>query len=261
MLASMSNMILTETKRGIGIIKLNNPQKRNALSPELINDIIFALRELENNEAVSGIIITGEGKVFCAGADLAYLKSLQSNSLSENEKDSALIAKLFLSLYECNKPTVAAVNGPAIAGGCGLAIACDYVIAKKDFATFGFTEVKIGFVPAIISFLLLKRLPEAKARQLLISGTILSAEDAKSIGLVDFIEDDVLDFSFNLINNLSSNSRTSISETKKLIRAVSGMAYRNGVEYAKTINALSRSSKDFNNGLNSFLTKHGETNE
>ncbi len=257
----MSNLILTETKGEIGIIKLNNPQKRNALSPELINDFISVLKELENDKAVSGIIITGEGKAFCAGADLTYIKTLQSNSLRDNEKDSGVIAELFLSLYECNKPTVAAVNGPAIAGGCGLAIACDYVIAKKDFATFGFTEAKIGFVPAIISFLLLKRLPEAKVRQMLISGRMLTSEDAKSIGLVDFMENDVLDFSFNLINDLSANSRTSISETKKLLRHVSSLSYRQAVEYAKTINALSRTSKDFNNGINSFLTKHGETNE
>ncbi|MFA6025243.1 MAG: enoyl-CoA hydratase/isomerase family protein, partial [Ignavibacteriaceae bacterium] len=219
----MNGLILTEIKDCIGFIKLNNPEKRNALSPGLIKDFLSALKELETNEEVFGIIITGEGKAFSAGADLSYLKNLQSNSLIENEKDSSLIAELFISLYECNKPTVAAVNGPAIAGGCGLALACDYIIAKKDEAKFGFTEVKIGFVPAIISFLVLKRLTEAKARQLLINGTIISAEDAKSIGLVDFIEDDVLDFSFNLINDLSSNSRTSISETKKLIRAVSGM--------------------------------------
>lgn len=257
----MSSFILSEIKGEIGIIKLNNLAKRNALSLELTKGFISALKDFENNAAVSSIIITGEGKAFCAGADLTYLKSLQSNSLRENEKDSEVIAELFLSLYECNKPTVAAVNGPAIAGGCGLAIACDYVIAKKDSATFGFTEVKIGFVPAIISFLLLKRLPEAKARQLLISGTILSAEEAQIVGLVDFIEEDVLDFSFNLINNLSSNSRTSICETKKLLRHVSGSSYRQAVEYAKTVNTLSRTSKDFNKGLNSFLTKHGETNE
>ncbi|MDP3682770.1 MAG: enoyl-CoA hydratase/isomerase family protein, partial [Ignavibacteria bacterium] len=238
----MSSMILTETKGGIGIIKLNNPIKRNALSPELMKTFISSLSNLENDETVSGIIITGEGKAFCAGADLTYLKSLQSNSLSENEKDSSLIAELFLTLYECNKPTIAAVNGPAIAGGCGLAIACDYVIAKKDFATFGFTETKIGFVPAIISFLLLKRLSEVKARQLLISGSILSAEEALNIGLIDFIEEDVLDFSFNLINDLSSNSSSSISETKKLIRIISGMHFSNAVEYAKTINSLSRTS-------------------
>jgi len=257
----MNDLVLSDVKGEIGIIKLNNPSKRNALSPELIKGFISALKDFENNAAVSSIIITGEGKAFCAGADLSYLKELQSNSLLKNEEDSALVAELFLLLYECNKPTVAAVNGPAIAGGCGLAIACDYVIAKKDYATFGFTEAKIGFVPAIISFLLLKRLPESKARQLLISGTILSAEEAQNIGLVDFIEEDVLDFSFNLINNLSSNSRTSISETKKLLRHVSGLSYRRAVEYAKTVNALSRTSEDFKNGINSFLTKHGETNE
>ncbi|MDP3150124.1 MAG: enoyl-CoA hydratase/isomerase family protein [Ignavibacteria bacterium] len=257
----MNSLILIEVKGRIGIIRLNNPAKRNALSPELINDFISALTQLEKDEEVSAIIITGEGKAFCAGADLSYLKTLQSNSLRENDDDSALIAKLFTSLYECNKPTIAAVNGPAIAGGCGLAIACDYVIAKKDFATFGFTEAKIGFVPAIISFLLLKRLPEVKARQLLISGSILSAEEARNFGLIDFIEEDVLDFSFNLINDLSSNSSSSISETKKLIREISGMHFRNAVEFAKTVNALSRTSQDFNNGLNIFLTKHGEKNE
>lgn len=257
----MNNLILTEIKDGVGIIKLNNPQKRNALSPGLIKNFLSALKELESNDEVFGIIITGEGKAFSAGADLLYLKNLQSNSLIENEKDSSLIAELFVSLYECNKLTVAAVNGPAIAGGCGLALACDYIIAKKEEAKFGFTEVKIGFVPAIISFLVLKRLTEAKARQLLIAGNILSAEEAQNIGLIDFVEKDVLDFSLKFIKNLSSNSRTSISETKKLIRAVSGMPYKNAVEYAKTVNAVSRTSQDFQNGLNTFLTKHGAINE
>ena len=251
----MSGKILTEKKGSIGIIRLNNPEKRNALSPDLIEAFISSLHKLEKDDSVSGIIITGEGNAFCAGADLSYLKTLQSNSLRENEDDSDLIAQLFISLYECNKPTVAAVAGPAIAGGCGLAIACDYVIAKKDGATFGFTEAKIGFVPAIISFLLLKRLPEAKARQLLLGANIFSADEAKQIGLVDFIEEDVLDFSFNLINTLSSNSRVSLQETKKLLREISGLPYKNTIEYSKTINALSRTSEDFKNGLNNFLNK------
>jgi len=248
-------------KGKIGIIKLNNPAKRNALSPELIKGFLSALNELENNDEVFGIIITGEGKAFCAGADLSYLKDLQSNSLIENEKDSSLMAELFVSLYECDKPTIAALNGAAIAGGCGLALACDYIIAKKDAAAFGFTEVKIGFVPAIISFLVLKRLSEAKARQLLIGGNILSAEEAQTIGLIDFVDEDVLNFSFNLMNNLSSNSKTSIREIKKMTRAISGMTSKNAVEYAKNINALSRTSQDFTNGLNTFLTNHGVKNE
>ncbi|MCK9425838.1 MAG: enoyl-CoA hydratase/isomerase family protein [Ignavibacteriaceae bacterium] len=252
----MNSLILTEIKDDIGIIKLNNPEKRNALSPGLIKDFLSALKQLESNDEVFGIIITGEGKAFSAGADLSYLKKLQSNSLIENEKDSSLVAELFVALYECNKLTVAAVNGAALAGGCGLALACDYIIAKKEEAKFGFTEVKIGFVPAIISFLVLKRIPEAKARQLLISGKILSAEEAEHTGLIDFVEDDVFDFSIKLIKSLSSNSSASISETKKLIRAVSGMHYKNAVEYAKTVNALSRTSQDFQNGLNNFLTKH-----
>ena len=257
----MSNLILSEITGGIGIIKLNNPGKRNALSPDLIREFLSALKELESKEEVSGIIITGEGTAFSAGADLSYLNNLKSNSLIENEKDSSLIAELFISLYECNKITVAAVNGAAIAGGCGLALACDYIIAEKNVAKFGFTEVKIGFIPAIISFLVLKRLTEAKARQLLISGKILSADEALTLGLIDFIVEDVLDFSSTFIKNLSSNSRTSISETKKLIRAVSSMTYKNAVEYSKTVNAISRTSQDFKNGLNTFLTKHGGNNE
>ena len=257
----MSNLILSQITDGIGIIKMNNPEKRNTLSPDLIKDFLSALKELERNEEVSGIIITGEGTAFSAGADLSYLKNLQSNSLIDNEKDSSLISELFVSLYECNKVTIAAVNGAAIAGGCGLALACDYIIAEKDIAKFGFTEVKIGFVPAIISFLVLKRLSEAKARQLLISGTILSAEEALKMGLIDFIELDVLTFSQTFIKSLSVNSKTSISETKKLIRTVSGMSYKNAVEYAKSVNAISRTSEDFKNGLTTFLNKHGATNE
>lgn len=251
----MSELITTEIKEGIGIIKLNNPAKRNALSPALIKNFLSALNQMKKNEEIAGIIITGEGKAFCAGADLLYLKQLQANSLIENEIDSSLIAGVFLSIYECNKPIVAAVNGPALAGGGGLAIACDYVVAQKDAASFGFTEVKIGFVPAIISFLLLKRLTETNAKQLLISGNILSPLEAYSIGLVDFVEEDALDFSFALLKKLSANSAMSICETKKLIRAVSGMSFKNSVEYAKIINTLSRTSQDFKNGLNNFLTK------
>jgi len=210
----MAKFIASEIVNGIGIIKLNNPEKRNALTPELITEFLSELKKFEADANVLGIIITGEGTAFCAGADLSYLKKLQSFSLLENEKDSSQISEIFLALYECNKITVAAVNGHAIAGGCGLALACDYILSNEK-ASFGFTEVKIGFIPAIISFLVLKRLPEAKARQLLISGDILSSKDAITLGLIDAIVDDPVNAAKELIEKLFANSRSSITETKK----------------------------------------------
>lgn len=242
-------------KNEIGVLTLNRPEKRNALNPNLVSSIKAKLDELKNSRDIKILIITGEGNTFCSGADLEYLNKLRDFSLLNNQKDSKSLAELFLKIYYFPKPTIAAVNGPAIAGGCGLATVCDFIIADKKKSKFGYTEVKIGFIPAIVSAFLIKRIGESKAKQLLVTGKIINPEEALQIGLIDQISENVLDNSIKLAENLKNNSQLSMEATKKMIAEVSSLSIEAAVEYSINLNTLSRSTKDFKNGLNNFLNK------
>lgn len=248
--------IITQIENHFAIIKLNRLEKRNALSPDLIKEFLDSFNDLENNEKLKTIIITGEGTSFCAGADLNYLNELKNYSSIMNYFDSENLAKFYKTIYESNKITIAAVNGPAIAGGCGLATACDFIIAHQDNAVFGYSEVKIGFIPAIVSFLLIKRIGEIKAKQILISARILSAKEALTFGLVDYLNDEPLIFATQLAEKFSNNSLNSISETKKLLRNISNLNYNEAINLSINANTIIRNSDDFKNGLNNFLSKN-----
>lgn len=248
-------MINYEIISNTAIIKLNRPEKRNALNPELVSSLKTAISESELNEKVKSIIITGEGSAFCAGADLEYLNRLRDFSVMENQKDSENLAEMFKSIYFCSLPTIAAVNGPAIAGGCGLAISCDYVFADKEKSKFGFTEVKIGFVPAIVSVFLYKRTSSSKAFQLLLSGEIINSSSAKDYGIVDFISDSPLEEALTFSDKLNSNSSESIQFIKSMKRHFEFSYINNSIDYLLQLNTLSRSSDGFKKGLMSFLNK------
>jgi methylglutaconyl-CoA hydratase len=237
------------------ILTLNRPEKRNALSPEVINGFISIFNECDTNPEVKSIIITGNGKAFSAGADLEYLQQLRNNTVGENDLDSSLIAKLILTVYESGKPTIAAVNGPAIAGGCGLATACDFIFADKSNAMFGYSEVRIGFLPAIVSYLLLRRMNEFKARQLLISAEIFGSERALELGLIDFISDDVVKDSIILAEKLNQNSQESIKQTKNLLRTISSLDHKRSIQMAQKYNVISRTTDEFKSGIDQFLNK------
>jgi methylglutaconyl-CoA hydratase len=242
-------------KEQIGILSLNRPEKRNALNPELVNEFKIKLKGIRNNEKVKVLIITGEGSSFCAGADLEYLNKIKNFSLADNEKDSRDLAELFLMIYHFQKPTIAAVNGPAIAGGCGLASVCDFLVADEQNSKFGYTEVKIGFLASIVSIFLIKRVGYHKAKQLLISGLIIKPEEAMRIGLVDYLSNNVMEDSISLGEKIKTNSALSMSTTKKMISDISNMDVDEAVEYCINLNALSRSTADFAEGLNNFLSK------
>src|SRR6202451_4818342 len=167
---------------GIATITLNRPEKRNAISVELIDDLLRGLKEVESSDAIV-LILTGAGKAFSSGMDLDNLKVLIGRSPEQNLEDSETMVRLFRSLYEFPKVTIAAVNGPAIAGGTGLALLCDFTLAVPE-AKFGYTEVRIGFVPAIVSTFLLRQVGEKIARDLLLTGRIFDAEEALHIGLL-----------------------------------------------------------------------------
>lgn len=248
-------MINYQVENNTGIITLNRPDKRNALHPELVEEMKNKLEEIKKDSRVKVLIITGAGKSFCSGADLSYLNELKNYSVIENENDSSALAQLFLNIYNFPKPTIAAVNGAAIAGGCGLAGVCDFVIADKTSAKFGYSEVKIGFLPAIVSIFLIKKIGAGKAKNLLISGDIINAEQARTIGLADFIAVDVMAEAKTLSEKLSNNSGFSMSFTKEMIHNIAVLNVDEAVDYCIRLNTISRSSTDFQKGLNSFLNK------
>jgi methylglutaconyl-CoA hydratase len=248
-------MISYTLKDGIGIIKLNRPDKRNALHPDLINKMKEKLNEIRNDDNVKVLIITGEGKAFCAGADLSYLNELRNFSSIENEKDSEDLAEMFLMIYKFPKPTIAAVNGAAIAGGCGLASVCDLIVADEEHSKFGYSEVKIGFIPAIVSIFIIKRIGEGIARQLLLTGEIINGKRAYEVGFVNYLYNNALEGAIEVASNILKNSSFSMKETKSMIDSVSGLSVHDAVHYCVRLNAISRSSEDFKSGLESFLKK------
>src|SRR5215831_16651490 len=202
---------------GVATLTLNRPEKRNAISFELIDDLLRALDEVAKSDAVI-LIVTGAGKAFCSGMDLENLKSLLGRTPEQNLQDSETMVRLFRALYEFPKVTIAAVNGPAIAGGTGLALLCDFTLAVPE-AKFGYTEVRIGFVPAIVSTFLLRQLPEKQARDLLLTGRIFDAAEALRLGLITEVvsADKLMERTHELAAKLMENSAASLQATKRLL--------------------------------------------
>src|SRR3989475_8762851 len=175
--------IKIDTDGTLAVITLNRPEKRNAISPTMIAEILAALKDVESGgERVA--IITGAGKSFCAGMDLEALKSLAVQSPEQNLADARRTAGFFRRLWSFPKPLIAAVNGAALAGGCGIATLCDFTLAAPE-AKFGYTEAKIGVLPAIVSVFLLRQIGEKRTRDLLLTGRILQPEGAKGIVLIN----------------------------------------------------------------------------
>jgi methylglutaconyl-CoA hydratase len=237
-------------------ITLSRPDKRNAISYELISDLIRALEEVAKNSAVRVLILTGAGKAFSSGMDLDDLKSLIGRSSAQNLEDSRTMVSLFRSLYEFPKPTIAAVNGAAIAGGTGLAFLCDFTVAVPE-AKFGYTEVRIGFVPAIVSTFLLRQVGEKVARDLLLTGRIFGAEEAQKMGLVNEIvaPEKLLDRAHEFAGQLAENSPLSLFNTKRLLTDHARAELDLQIEAAIRENAGIRESADFREGIESFLEK------
>ena len=240
---------------GIATITLNRPDKRNAISFDLIDDLLRALDEVAKSDALV-LIITGAGKAFCSGLDLDNLKSLLGRSPEQNLQDSQIMVRLFRSLYEFPKVTIAAVNGPAIAGGTGLALLCDFTIAVPE-AKFGYTEVRIGFVPAIVSTFLLRQVGEKQARDLLLTGRIFGADEAMRLGLINEIvpPQSLIARARELAAVLMENSAASLRATKKLLTDHARAELDTQIEAAVRENAAIRSTADFREGISAFLEK------
>jgi methylglutaconyl-CoA hydratase len=236
-------------------VTLNRPEKRNAVSFQLVEDLIGALAEIERSDS-QVVIITGAGKAFCAGLDLEELKSLIGKSQEQNLKDSATMANLFRTIYDFPKPTIAAVNGAAIAGGTGIATMCDFTLAVPE-AKFGYTEVKIGFVPAIVSSYLVFQVGHKIARDLLMTARLFDAAEAHRYGLVNEIvpAESLMTRARELANLLLENSPSSVQATKRLINGFIEDQLDVQVAAAVKDNARIRTTADFKEGVTSFLEK------
>lgn len=239
----------------IATITLNRPDKRNAISTRMIDDVLAALYEVEGGPARVAII-TGAGKAFCAGMDLDGLRSIAGQSPQDHLEDSRRMAKLFHRIYSFPKPLISAVNGPAIAGGCGIATLVDFTLAVPE-AKFGYTEVKIGFIPALVSIFLRRQVGEKIARDLLLSGRIIGAPEALRLGLVTEIvpAEELFDRVRELAAALIASSPTSVFRTKQLLLASGESSLQAEIEMAIRENAEIRSTADFREGLSSFLEK------
>jgi len=244
-------------KDRIGIITLNRPEKRNALSHQLVTDLMEAFANAEKAEQVKVIILKANGEAFCAGADLTYLQQLQKFSYEENLQDSTHLKELFLKIYTHPKVVIAQVQGHALAGGCGLATVCDFTYAVPQ-AKFGYTEVKIGFIPAIVTVFLLRKIGEAKSKELLLGGELISAEQAAQMGLinkvvsVEKLEQEVLEAARKLVEG---NSAQSMKLTKQMIAHVQSEPLEEALNYAAEMNARARATGDCKRGIAAFLNK------
>ena len=239
----------------LAVVTLNRPDKRNAISYDLIDELLRALKDVEDSPAQI-LILTGSGKAFCSGMDLDNLRSITARTPEENYADSSTMARLFRSLYEFPKVTIAAVNGPAIAGGCGLATLCDFTLASTE-ATFGYTEVRIGFIPAIVSIFLSRQIGEKHARDLLLTGRIMNADEAYRLGLVNEIAaaEQLMDRARELASSLMQNSPASLLATKRLLTQYASDELDREIGWAIDANARIRTTDDFREGVTSFLEK------
>src|SRR3954468_11551771 len=240
---------------GVASITLNRPDKRNAISFQLVDELLRALDEIQKASA-HAVILTGSGKAFCAGMDLDELKSLLGKTHDENVKDSTRMAGMFRRLYEFPIPTIAAVNGAAIAGGTGLATMCDFTLAIPE-AKFGYTEVRIGFVPAIVSSILVWQVGHKIARDLLMTGRLFDAIEAHRYGLVNEIVDPdrLMPRAHELAAQLGEDSPSSVHATKRLINGFISRQLDEQIAAAIEDNARIRTTADFREGISSFLEK------
>lgn len=251
------NLVTYHCQERIGYITLNRPEKRNALNSQMVTEIKSAFTQAEQDENCKVIVLKANGQAFSAGADLAYLQQLQSNTFDENYADSSHLKELFEQIYWNKKVVIAQVEGHAIAGGCGLATVCDFVYSVPE-ANFGYTEVKIGFVPAIVMFFLLRKIGEKRSKDLLLSGRLISAEEAAKLELInevvdaEKIEKHVKDFASKLVATCSADS---LALTKEMIANIQHLEGKDALDYAAKSNAGARETADCKRGIAAFLNK------
>lgn len=250
----MSDLIRSELDGGVLRVTLNRPDKRNALSREMIDGLADAMARAEVEAEVRAVEVRGEGKDFCAGADLAELLESAKQPVDENERDALRLGEVFLAMRRVPKPVVAVVQGRALAGGCGLASACDIVLAARS-ARFGYPEVERGFVPAMVMTMLRRSVGEKRAFELIGTGRVVEAEEALAMGLVSRVIDDgsLDDEAGRVLAALASRPPTAMALTKQLFTDLDGRDFGDGILLGARVNALSRTTDDFKRAVQAFL--------
>jgi methylglutaconyl-CoA hydratase len=252
----MSPKVRYEQEGGIGRITLNRPEKRNALDADLIADLRRALAEAGADAGVRAIVVAGAGNDFCSGADLASIAKVAEGGVLDNIEDARNLAEVFLTIRSMPKPVVAAVHGRALAGGCGIATACDIVLAAES-AQFGYPEVNVGFVPAMVMALLTRSVSEKAAFALMVTGDVVSSARARELGLVHEVFPDE-GFSAHVdafVLKLAAKSSTAVALTKRLLYRTDALSFESALEAGVETNAIARMTDDFKRGVAKFLNK------
>ncbi len=239
----------------IRYLELNRPEKRNALNDELIKALKDAFREA-NEPELRAVVLRGAGKDFCSGADLSALQKIAESDFEENLEDARSLAELFSLMRNCRVPVIAAVHGRALAGGCGLATGCDIVLVAEG-SRFGYPEVKIGFVPAIVSAILRRNVSEKRVFEMLTQGAEFSAEYALEIGLINkiFPADNFEVSVAEYVSVYEKTSRSAVMLTKRLLYKMDGLEFDQALEEGSKINAQARMTEDCQKGIAKFLNK------
>jgi methylglutaconyl-CoA hydratase len=247
--------VRVEDDGAVRTITLNRPERRNALAPEMMDELVAALGEA-NGCGARVVVLAGEGESFCAGLDLAVLREMGSMTTEQHRIEAERVARMFRALWDCDVPTIAVVQGAAVAGGTGLATMCDFTLAATE-AKFGYTEVRIGFVPALVSAYLALQVGDKVARGLMLSGRLFGADEALRLGLVSEVVflADLKSRAAALAAELMRNSPQSLRATKRLLRAQRAEGLEAALELAMEANAASRETADFKEGVASFVEK------
>ena len=248
--------ILYDIEGGVAAITLNRPEKRNAIDALLIQELKTAFDSARSNHDVRVITLTGAGKDFCSGADLAGLERVRHAGVMANMDDAREMAELFVAMRRHPKLIVALVRGRALAGGCGLATACDLILAE-DTATFGYPEVNIGFVPAMVMAILRRSVPEKRALELIVTGEPITATRAQSLGLINQIFP-TIEFnrmSIEYVQKLSTRSASAITLSKNLLYHMDTLSFEAAIEAGVHVNGIARMTEDCQTGIDRFLKK------
>ncbi|HJQ68749.1 MAG TPA: enoyl-CoA hydratase-related protein [Blastocatellia bacterium] len=248
--------IIYSVEGAVARITLNRPDKRNALDDEIVGEVKDALRQAGRDQSVRAVLIKGAGKDFCSGADLAALRRISEATVMENVEDARRLGELFIEMRRHPRPIIAAVQGRALAGGCGLATACDIVLAAGS-AQFGYPEVNIGFIPAMVMAILRRSVSEKRAFELITRGEVIGAETALGLGIINrvFADEEFESRAEEYVAEMAKKSATAMSLAKNLLYHMDGMAFEAAIEAGVQLNAITRMTPDCKRGVERFLKK------
>ena len=250
------NTILLNQMNGVAWLSLNRPEVHNAMNAEMIAELTEVFTSFDEAKDIRAVVLTGNGKSFCAGADLNYMKGIAEFGFDENVKDGKRLANLFRSIYDCPIPTIALVHGSAFGGANGLLAACDIVIAEFN-TTFAFSEVKLGIAPATIAPFVIKRIGEFGAKELMMTGKRFKATEAKKWNLVNHVYDSEKDENplNGILKQFESSAPEAVKETKILIKTILGKEIDEGIDFTSRLIAKLRASQEGQEGMAAFLEK------